>query len=273
MTHAPDQRTGLYLSNHGQMSPIHRLHPTTKLMIALVVVAAAFLIPGLATPLLIFVVVLVPLAAIAQVLWPFVRGVVLVILPVAISLVLVQGFFFPTPNPTLIPIGPVNLRQEGLIFAIQTAGRLLVVAGAPLLVLQTTHPMQLIQALTEAGLPRSAGYIVLVTLQLIPAVQERAAAVADAQRARGLETEGNILVRVRSLLPLVSPLVVGLLLESEERALALESRAFLAPGPKSSLYDLADTTAERWFRWGCLGVVLILIAWRVLGALNGTGAA
>jgi energy-coupling factor transport system permease protein len=262
-----NQRTGFYVA---RPSSIHRLNPATKLAGAALILAAGFCIPGLVTAPLLFVLVLIPLSLLAGVVGSFLKTVLTILFPVFISLVLVQGFFYPTPNPTLIPIGPVALRLEGLLFGLQTGGRLLLVAGIPLLVFQTTHPVQLIQSLTERGLPRSGGYVVLVALQLIPAVQERSAAVADAQRARGLETEGSVLRRARGLLPLVGPLIIGMLLEVEERALALESRAFLAPGPKTTLMDLPDTSGERVARYVMVALAAGLVIWRIVVVVLGS---
>jgi energy-coupling factor transport system permease protein len=259
-----DNRTGFFVTREG---PVQRLNPRTKLAAALLLLVGGFCLPGLIAAPLLFLLVLAPASIAAGVARPFLRTVLTILLPIAISVFIVQGFFFPIDNPTLIPIGPLALRLEGLRFAARTAGRLLVLAGAPLLVLQTTHPVSLVQALIERGLPRSAGYIILVAMQLAPAMTERAAAVADAQQSRGLETQGNLLVRARGLLPLVSPLIVGLLLEVEERALALESRAFLASGPKTTLYDLPDTPAERALRWLMLIAALALLAWCIYSAV------
>src|ERR1043165_3185358 len=97
-------------------------------------------------------------------------------------------------------------------------------------------------------MPRSVGYILLVSLQIVPDMSTRAAAILEAQRSRGLETQGG-LRRVRALAPLVGPLIVGALVDVEERAMALESRAYTAPGPKTSLRELVDTPAQRVARW------------------------
>jgi len=119
-------------------------------------------------------------------------------------------------------------------------------------------------ALTERGMPRSIGYILLVTLQIAPDMISRATAIMEAQRSRGLETQGG-LRRVRALVPLVGPLVVGALVDVEERAMAIESRAYTAPGPKTSLRELVDTTGQRITRWLMLLGIAALIAVRLIG--------
>lgn len=45
--------------------------------------------------------------------------------------------------------------------------------------------------------------------------------IMDAQRSRGLETEGNLITRAKSFLPLISPVVMSSLINTRERAIAL----------------------------------------------------
>lgn len=250
-----------------QTGRIQALHPLTKLAAAVLLVAATYLLPGLLAPLLIFFVV-VALAAAAGVLGSFLGTTLKALIPITFSLFLIQGVLFPPPDATpLLTLGPITLTREGLVFAFLTSTRLLAFTSTILLVLRTTHPADLVAALTSLGLPRSVGYILLVTLQIIPDMVARATAIIEAQRSRGLETEGG-LRRLRALAPLVGPLIVGALLDVEERAMAIESRAFLTPGPKTTLRVLADTPLQRVARWIMLLAVLGLVGWRLALALT-----
>jgi energy-coupling factor transport system permease protein len=244
-------------------SPVHRLHPLTKLALALLVAVAAFLLPGLAAAPLVWLLVLLPLALVAGVGWRFIQVSLRALLPLAISVFLIQSLFYPVPNPTPLPLGPITLRQEGVAFAALISGRLLALTSATLLVLLTTHPADLVFALTERGMPRSIGYILLVSMQLLPYMQGRATAIIEAQRSRGLETQGSLLRRVRGIVPLAGPLVIGALSEVEERALALELRGFMSQGPRTSLRVLRDTSWQRVLRVLLLLAALALIGWRV----------
>jgi energy-coupling factor transport system permease protein len=247
-------------------SPLHRLHPLTKLVAAVLIVVAAYTLPGLLSPFALFFVVLL-LAYTGGIIGSFLRPVLLGLLPIVISLFVIQGILFPPPGATALPIGPITLTREGLALAFLISTRLLTFTSAILLLLRTTHPADLVFALTERGLPRSIGYILLVTLQIAPDMISRAIAILEAQRSRGLETQGG-LRRVRALVPLVGPLVVGALVDVEERAMAIESRAYTAPGPKTSLRELVDTTGQRIARWLLLLSIAALIAWRIFLAFQ-----
>ena len=244
-------------------SLLHRLHPLTKLAGAALLLVAAFTLPGIWSPLAIFLFVMAVALFAGQA--PMLgRAVVRVLLPITISLFVIQGILFPPVSGTPLPLGPFTLQLEGLQFAFLTSTRLLATTATILLTLQTTHPADLVFALTEVGLPRSIGYILLVSLQIVPSMTARATAIQEAQRSRGLETERGLL-RLRGIVPLIGPLVVGALVDVEQRAMALESRAYNTPGPKTSLRVLVDTPAQRVARWlmlaGAVALVLGRFVW------------
>jgi energy-coupling factor transport system permease protein len=104
-------------------------------------------------------------------------------------------------------------------------------------------------------------YLLVSPLHLLPAIRTKASTILAAQQARGLDTSGNLWQRSRALVPLVLPLVLGALVDVQERALALEARAFRVHGPKTSLLQLPDSVAQRWGRYGMVGLTAALIGW------------
>jgi energy-coupling factor transport system permease protein len=69
--------------------------------------------------------------------------------------------------------------------------------------------------------------------------------IMDAQRSRGLETEGNLITRAKSFLPLISPVVMSSLINTRERAIALEIRGFEAGQKKTYLREGKMKTSDR----------------------------
>ena len=239
---------------------LHDLHPLTKLMLALFCVVAGILIPGAAGSYLLFVLLLLPLAIWGRMVRPFLNAAAKAVIPFAVSLFLVQGFFWPGGTP-IFGLGPFSLKEEGLYFAIRMTGRILALVGSFLLLTFTTRPDNLMQALGEQGAPRALTYILLTTLQIVPRFQTKARTILDAQRSRGLETEGNLWQRVRALVPLIQPLILGSIVDIEERAIALEVRAFGRSGPRTNLQTLTDTGRQQVTRW-----LLLLAAVATVGA-------
>lgn len=224
-------------------SRIHDLHPLTKLSLA-----GLALVLGLASPdaLLTYLLVLVyilPLILLARVAGRLFSAAWPIVLPFAISVFLIQGLFWQS-GPVAVALGPVSLKSEGLMFAAASTGRILTLVCAFLLLSLTTRPDELMIALDERGLPPTLTYIVLATIQIVPRFQARARTILDAQRARGLQTEGSYLQRFKGLMPLIVPLVLRSIVDVEERAIALEARGFSKPGPKTSYRVLQQRKGE-----------------------------
>ncbi len=240
-------------------SGLHALHPLTKIAMTGVFFVAAATLPNVWWLLALYALGLLPLAVWGQVLRPFLKSNALLIWPFALSLFLIQGFFAHGEH-VLLQLGPLSLKEEGLWLAAHFTARLLVWLGAATLMMIATRPDKLMLALIERGMPRQIAYIILAALQIIPRFQDKAQGILDAQRSRGLETEGSLIHRMRMLVPLVAPLILGSVLELDERAMALEARAFSRQGPRTSLTELTDSKSQSILRWCLLLLMLSLIA-------------
>jgi energy-coupling factor transport system permease protein len=250
-----------------RVAGLRRLHPLTVLALCLVAVVAGATLPTTPLVLAVFGLVLLPLAAWADCTMAFLKTCAKITAPFLLSLVLIQGFF--THGPTILfRLGPFGYTLEGLQIALLFAARLLTGLGSATLLMMVTRPDTLMRALVEHGLPNQIAYITVTTLQILPTFQARAQAILDAQRSRGLETEGALPTRVRALAPLVAPLIMSSLMEIEERAIALEARAFSREGPRTSLVTLSDTRLQSILRWLLVLVAAGLIAFRLLTVLR-----
>ncbi|MGH2522857.1 MAG: energy-coupling factor transporter transmembrane component T family protein [Anaerolineales bacterium] len=249
-------------------SGLHRLHPLTKLGLAGFLLVAGLALPGLGATYATFGLIVIPLAAWGRVLRELIRATWKVVLPFAVSVFLIQGFLWTGGTP-LIGLGPISLKREGLLFAIASTGRILMVVSSFILFALTTRPDALMISLTQHGFPGSLAYIVVATIQIVPRFQAKAAAILDAQRARGLETEGSLVRRARAVLPLVAPLILSSLIDVEERALAIEARAFNHPGPKTSLVEIHETRWEPIAHWGFVLGMIAVIGVRIIWWLGG----
>lgn len=246
----------LYIPGDGLL---YRLNPVTKLTLAGCALLLAFLAPGAWTPWLLAALLALG-AQINGLGRPFVRALWRIVAPLALFLFIIHGLFSPTAQSVLWQLGPLAVKREGVAFALLMTGRLLCAVGASLLLVFTTPPAALMLALAQRGVPSALTYIIGATLQIIPQMRARAAAITAAQQARGLETSGSLRVRLRALLPLLTPLVLSSLVDVEERAIALEARAFRTDRPKTSLIELADPVGERVVRWSALGLTLLALA-------------
>lgn len=222
---------------------------------------------GIVGPLvLVAAAVLVP-AAIARVVRPLLRAVVLLALPIGISVVVINLLFFPAGQQVLFRIGPVTATAEGLVFALEVVARLVAISGAISLFYLTTTAGDLTIDLERRGVAPRLAFVASASVQTVPAMVDRAAAITAAQRARGLDTEGGIGARLRGIVPIVGPVILGALGEVEKRTMALEARGFSRPGRRTLLWHPADSSAQRVARWLMVLAIPAFIAARAAGWL------
>jgi energy-coupling factor transport system permease protein len=200
-------------------------------------------------------------ALVAGVAGPLIRTTFLLSLPIAISAVLVNVFFFPGGETVLLRLGPITATAEGLAFALEILARILAISGAITLFYLTTRPADLVVDLERRGVSPRVAFVANASVQTVPTMVERAGQITAAQRARGLDTEGSAWRRVQGLIPIVGPAILGSISEIEERTMALESRGFTRPGRRTLLWHPADSGAQAATRWLLVaGGVLIVVA-------------
>ena len=73
--------------------------------------------------------------------------------------------------------------------------------------------------------------------QIIPQMMGTMNTIMDAQRSRGMGTEGNLFGRAKAFIPLIGPVVSSSLINTRERAIALEVRGFDSREKKTFLTD------------------------------------
>lgn len=196
------------------------------------------------------------------------RTSLLLSLPLALSALIVNVFFYPGGSTPFLRIGPIVGTVEGLRFALEILARILAISGAITLFYLTTRPSDLVVDLERRGVSARLAFVANASVQTVPAMVERAAAIAMAQRARGLDTEGSLWRRIRGLVPIVAPVILGSIGEVEERTLALEARGFTRPGRRTLLWTPLDSRWQRAARWGLVLAIPVLVVARSTGLLG-----
>lgn len=221
--------------------------------------AAAVILGGVFWPLAIVIALVLVPAALAGVLPQLLRFAVLFSLPIAISALLVNVFFYPGGQSVIFSLGPITATQEGLSFAIEILCRIAAISGAVTLFYLTTKPSELVLDLERRGVPARLAFVANASVQTVPAMAERAQAIIAAQRARGLDTEGSAMKRIRGIVPIVGPVMLGSISEVEERSMTLEARAFTRPGRRDLLWSPPDASWQRLARWLLvLGLIVVI---------------
>ena len=188
-------------------------------------------------------------------------------IPLMASILLVNTFLYPGATDVIVRVGPLAPTWTGLEFATQAALRVVAFALSVAVFALTTRPDDLVSDLERRGLGRRLAFVLAATLRTVPRVVQRAGEITEAQRARGMDTEGGVWRRVRGVIPLTGPLIFGALNEVEEQAMALEARAFSAPARRTVLRAFPDSGAQRLLRWLLLAILAAVVVLSVSGAL------
>lgn len=217
-------------------SPLHRMDPRIKLILAVLYIVAAFLCKNLlgfalltASALLLVIFSRVPLKT---VLGSLKMVTFILILTVAINI-------FLTKEEGAAPLWSFwifEVYTKGLYSALFIALRILcMIIGTCMLLTYTTTPIALTDALERLLSPlrhlklpvHEFSMMMSIALRFIPTIMEEAEKIMAAQKARGAGfTEGNLIKRIKSLIPILIPLFASVFRRAFELATAMTCRCY-----------------------------------------------
>lgn len=217
-------------------SPIHRLDPRVKIVLALLYIVVVFLSNTVLSMalLLISALVLILLSKIP----------VKVVLRSIKSLIFIIAFtslihiFFSDGNgeAPLVEFGFITIYLEGIINAVKLIVRIVVlIVGSSILLTYTTTPIaltdgieRLLSPLKKIGVPvHDFAMIMTIALRFIPTLMEEADKIMNAQKARGADfSNGSLIQRAKALIPILIPLFSSSIRHALDLATAMECRCY-----------------------------------------------
>lgn len=235
-------------------SLIHRLDPRSKLLAMFGFLLLIFWANNLVTNALViaFVFGMVLLSQIR--LSFFLNG-----LKPMIGIILFTTFFqvFFTPGARVIwQFWIFNLTVEGLQQAVIIFIRFVLIIFFSTLLTLTTTPLSLADGI-ESGLAplkrlkvpvHEIGLMLSMSLRFVPTLMDDTTRIMNAQRARGVDfNEGNIIQKVKSVIPILIPLFASSFKRADALATAMEARGYQGGEGRTKYrvleWKLADTVA------------------------------
>jgi len=232
-------------------TPLHRLHPVTKLVGFLGLVVAAFVVdrPELLLALGVPAAVLLVAAGGGAHLRRFAPALVVIV----VATIVIWTFFFGAAT-----------RVQGFRYGVSMGIRIATFLVTGFLFLGITRMEEVAYALRRLGVPYLAGFTLTLAFRLVPVFFESAVTIVQAQRCRGLDLRrGGWLARLRRFAPVIVPVFIGALRRADRMAMALELRGFNSGRPRTRFPrpgpGLADLVAL--VMVGAM-VILYLSLWR-----------
>ena len=179
-----------------------------------------------------------------------------------IAIFIIQSVFLPS-GEVLLKVGIISVYKEGLFKAIILTSRITAFVSILTLLILITPAKDFTIALEKKGLNPKAAFILLLSLQMIPEMKKQANIIMNSQKSRGVETEGNILVRAKALIPVFIPLVLSSIVNTEEKAITLEARGFSIGEKRTILDDIKETEYDKKVKIFLVVFLILCIIWRV----------
>ena len=231
-------------------SVIHRLDPRVKLFATLIYVISLFCVKGVVG----FAIVTAALAAtigLSKVPFKFmVKG-----LKAIMILMFITALFnlFLTQGEVMFSFWIFEVTKEGLTNAVLMTFRLIyLILGTSIMTLTTT-PNQLTDGLEKALRPlnkikvpvHAIAMMMSIALRFIPILIEETDKIMKAQMARGADFEnGNMLKRVKNMIPLLVPLFVSAFRRADDLAMAMEARCYNGGAGRTKMKPLTYVSRD-----------------------------
>ena len=182
---------------------------------------------------------------------------------ILITIFVIHGLF--NANNTNVVFNFLGLRfyREGVMYALRISLNIFNMLLSFAIFVLTTKPSDLVEDMERIGFSSRLGYIITSVFQIIPQMVGTMATITDAQRSRGLETEGNFIVRAKAFIPLIGPVVMSSLSNTRERAIALEVRGFEAEGKRTFLKEKKKSKADAIMRIIMGAAIVASAGWRL----------
>lgn len=216
-------------------SLFHSLNPLSKLLMVALVAALAITTNSL-LPLGLLVVALLLASAVTGLARPLVRQLPLLV-SLTLSLLLLTvltmregetiGFLVPAAVPVIGGTFPIT--TGAIEFGLLLSLRFFAMLFAFQLLVVSTMPDDLVHALQRLRLPADYALIFLIALRFIPSLQLEGQRIREAQLARGYNPGKGLRGLVRTLAPIVVPLVSNSLGKANILGLTIDLRGYRAP--------------------------------------------
>jgi energy-coupling factor transport system permease protein len=243
----------------------HRLHPITKIVMIALVGIASILTTDLAI-LTLLVAALFIAAYFGKVLYEISRQSVLLavmsVIMIAIAIVTIPGgsvlgYLVPAGVPIIggsIPVTTGALEVAGILTL-----RFVALITLFQIVVISTQPRDIVQTMEQLRVPAEYTLMFVIALRFIPTLQLEAHRIHEAQLARGYNPGKGFIGKIRSLAPIMVPLVSNALGKANVLGFTIDLRGYR--NPKRTALPRRPFSREDNSAYSCLFFAVTAVIW------------
>ena len=162
---------------------------------------------------------------------------------------------FSVPGEVLMKIWIFDLTYEGLEKGFFISLRLILLIGVSSLLMFTTSPLMLTDALEalfkplkKVGFPaHELAMMMTIALRFIPTLMEETDKIMKAQKSRGSDIgEGNLIAKAKSMIPILVPLFISAFRRADELAMAMEARSYRGGEGRTRMKAMRMHKSDGW---------------------------
>lgn len=243
-------------------SLLHRMNPVAKLAAAFLLVIACFVTRS---PLILGIVIV--LDVVLAIRCDMVRqtvGLAKAVTVFSLLLALIAVLFTPQGDVLVaLPWGYIG--TGSVISAVLIVVRLVACAVPLFLVFYVTKLTDMANAMVKVlHVPYKYAFTFTSTVRFIPVFMNDMSGIMEAQTARGVEFDGSLAKRIRLMVPLCVPLLVGSVRKINSTAIAAEVRGFNLRTRESGYKEYPFATIDVVALAACAALVLAAVLTAVL---------
>lgn len=208
----------------------HRLDPRTKILI---LVVAFVIILYYDNPLWVLPIsILIILHGLFAKSLVNLKRISFILIILLVSSMVLWSFFANGETPLFWVI-----EVEAFKFAIARSMIMLSLITEGMIFLSTTRTEEFVLGMIRLGLPYRVGFAISTAFRMVPTIVSNVFIIAQAQRSRGLDLDsGNIIQRIRKHIPLLIPVFVSTIRNTNVFGMALEAKGFGAQQNRTYYY-------------------------------------
>jgi energy-coupling factor transport system permease protein len=158
---------------------------------------------------------------------------------------------------------------ESLLYSIARTMLILLMIISGLNLLSTTRNEELVLAMIKLGMPYRVGFAISTALRMVPTIASSIFTISQAQKSRGLDLDsGGILERLRKFIPILIPVFISTIRDTNVFGMALESKGFGAREDRSFYLQMTMDRSDLLVLAFCLLVVAVALYLKFAGFGN-----